>query len=116
MDKYYIASELAFYTNNVQDTYARNIIGKGALAYEYWDKADARGHNALAVHRKIPRLGLLKRYFTHVDENIKRIPIIRQGRIVRYFYLVKCYGYNKGNFPLSNKTILGPGAISKESS
>lgn len=116
MDKYYIASELAFYTNNVQDTYARNIIGKGALAYEFWDKADARGHNALAVHRKIPRLGLLKRYFTHVDENIKRIPIIRQGRIVRYFYLVKCYGYLKGNFPLSNKTILRPGAISKESS
>jgi len=101
MDKYYIASELAFYTDNVQDTYARNIIGKQAMAYEYWDKVDPRGHNALAVHRKIPELGILKRYFTRVDENIRRIPIMRQGRIVQHFYIVKCYGYLNLKFPLT---------------
>ncbi len=101
MDKYYIASELAFYTDNVQDTYARNIIGKQAMAYEYWDKVDPRGHNALAVHRKIPELGILKRYFTRVDENIRRIPIKRQGRIVQHFYIDKCYVYLNLKFPLT---------------
>lgn len=89
-----IASELAFYTARFDRVFSQNVLGKPALAFEYWnDQRYVVGRNALVVDSEFPEVKLLSRYFVSVDRNIKRISITQRGRTIRYFYLVKCYGY-----------------------
>jgi hypothetical protein len=64
------------------------------LAFEYWTpKIDLAGFNALAVDGNPPELDSLRKYFVRVDENIKRLPVMKDGRILGHFYVVKCFGY-----------------------
>ncbi|HEY6996796.1 MAG TPA: glycosyltransferase family 39 protein [Candidatus Binatia bacterium] len=94
LDSHYIAAVLAFYTDDGREVFSRNLVGKPALAFAYWPpKIDPRGFNALAVDTDPPELESLQRYFTRVDEKIQRIPIVRGGRVLDYFYVVKCFGY-----------------------
>jgi hypothetical protein len=94
LDSHYIAAVLAFYTDDGREVFSRNLVGKPALAFAYWPpKIDPRGFNALAVDTDPPKLESLQRYFTRVDEKIQRIPIVRGGRVLDYFYVVKCFGY-----------------------
>jgi dolichol-phosphate mannosyltransferase len=94
LDSHYTAATLSFYTDDSHEVFSRNLVGKRALAFEYWTpKIDLRGYNALAVDINPPKLESLRRYFDRVNENIKRIPVVQDGRILDYFYVVECFGY-----------------------
>jgi hypothetical protein len=51
------------------------------------------GLNALAVDLDDPDLEELRKYFTRVDKNVERIPVMKGDRVLYRFYLVKCFGY-----------------------
>lgn len=94
LDSHYVAAALSFYSDERREVFSRNLVGKRALAFEFWPpKIALVGFNALAVDSNPPKLELLRKYFVRVDENIKRIPVVKAGRIVDYFYVVKCFGY-----------------------
>ena len=94
LDSHYIAAALSFYTGEQRPVFSRNLVGQEALAFEYWSPdIDPLGLNALAIDTDPPKLELLEQYFLRVDEEVKQIPIIKAGRIVGYFYAVKCFAY-----------------------
>jgi hypothetical protein len=45
------------------------------------------------VDAEFPDIALLQQHFMRVDEQVTVVPIVRRGKIVRRFYLVRCYGY-----------------------
>jgi len=98
---YNITSELTFYMQDFRDviSLSRKLLGKNALGFEFWDsRIPLPGSNALAVDADFPPdLSLLHQHFRRVDEQVTVLPIVRQGKIVRRFYLVRCYDYlNQG--------------------
>jgi dolichol-phosphate mannosyltransferase len=94
MDTYNLAAALSFYTDDTHEVFSRNLVGKGARAFDYWtQKIDPVGLNAVAVDLDDPDLEELRKYFTRVDENVKRIPVMKGDRVLYHFYLVKCFGY-----------------------
>jgi len=94
LDSHYIAAALSFYSDDGREVFSRNLVGKRALAFEYWTpKIDLVGFNALAVDGNPPELESLRKYFVRVDENIKQLPIMKGGRVIGHFYVVKCFGY-----------------------
>lgn len=94
MDTYNLAAALSFYTDDTHEVFSRNLVGKGARGFDYWTaKIDPVGLNALAVDLDDPDLEELRKYFTRVDENVKRIPVMKGDRVLYHFYLVKCFGY-----------------------
>jgi dolichol-phosphate mannosyltransferase len=94
MDSHYVASELAFYMQRSNDVFPRVLLGKNALAFEFWKpEVYPRGSNAIAVDTGYPNIALLHQHFSQVDENVMPVSIIRKGKIVRYFYLIRCYNY-----------------------
>jgi dolichol-phosphate mannosyltransferase len=98
LDSHYLAAALSFYGDDARAVFSRNLVGKPALAFEYWTpKIDPRGFNALAVDSNPPELESLQRYFARVDGNVERIPIVKGGRILDYFYVVRCFGYMSAN-------------------
>lgn len=93
MDTHYIASSLSFYADGSHPVASRNVIGRTALAYTYWEpKTALRGMNTLAVDIDPPRTAGLQRYFDRIDK-VERIPVVRRGRTLYFVYLVRCYGY-----------------------
>jgi len=40
-----------------------------------------------------PDIALLQQHFMRVDEQVTVVPIVRRGKIVRRFYVVRCYDY-----------------------
>jgi hypothetical protein len=42
---------------------------------------------------EFPDIALLQQHFMRVDEQVTVVPIVRHGKIVHRFYLVRCYGY-----------------------
>jgi len=96
LDSHYIAAALSFYSNDHRAVFSRNLVGQRALAFEYWSpKIDPVGSNALAVDSDPPKLELLRKYFVRVDEDVKQIPVVKAGRILNHFYVVKCFGYRR---------------------
>jgi dolichol-phosphate mannosyltransferase len=94
MDTYNLAAALSFYTDDTHEIFSRNLVGRRARAFDYWTaKIDPVGLNALAVDLDDPDLEELRKYFTRVDENVKRIPVMKGDRVLYHFYLVKCFGY-----------------------
>ena len=94
LDTHYVAAALSFYTADERAVFSRNLVGKPALAFEYWSpKVDLAGFNALAVDVNPPRVESLEKYFARVDSDVQRIPVMKGKRILHYFYLVKCFGY-----------------------
>jgi hypothetical protein len=111
MDRTNITSELAFYMQDFEDVFSRKVLGKNALGFEFWDsRVPLPGSNAVAVDEdfmadarkdadrsldsaSFPDIALLQQHFMRVDEQVTVVPIVRQGKIVRRFYLVRCYGY-----------------------
>jgi len=94
LDSHYTAAALSYYSDGTRHVFSRNLIGKDALAFEYWrPNIDLTGFNALAVDINPPRLAWLRKYFHRVNEDIKRIPVVKDGRILDYFYVVECFGY-----------------------
>src|SRR5262245_61786966 len=103
MDRYNITSELAFYMQNFEDVFSRKLLGKNALGFEFWDSRVPRpGSNALAVNAEFPPdIGLLQKHFIRVDEQVTVVPIVRRGKIVRRFYVARCYDYLNPNRTLT---------------
>jgi len=94
MDRVNIASELAFYMQDFNDVFSRKVLGKNALGFEFWDsRVPLSGSNAVAVHHEFPDIAPLQQHFMRLDEQVTVVPIVRHGKIVRRFYLVRCYGY-----------------------
>ena len=97
MDRYNITSELAFYTQDFEDVFSlsRKLQGKNALGFEFWDsRVPLPGSNAVAVNADFPPdIALLQQHFMRVDEQVTVVPIVRRGKIVRRFYVVRCYDY-----------------------
>jgi hypothetical protein len=94
MDTYNLAAALSFYTDDTHEVFSRNLVGRRARAFDYWtQKIDPVGLNALAVDLDDPDLEDLRKYFTRVDENVERIPVMKGDRVLYHFYLVKCFGY-----------------------
>jgi hypothetical protein len=94
LDSHYLAAALSFYSDDGREVFSRNLIGKPALAFAYWTpEIDPSGFNALAVDTDPPDVESLQGYFIRVDEKIERIPIVKSGRVLDYFYVVKCFGY-----------------------
>jgi len=44
----------------------------------------------------------LQQHFMRVDEQVTVVPIVKRGKIVRRFYIVRCYDY-------LNQTDITPG-------
>ena len=96
MDRYNITSELAFYMQDFEDVFSRKLLGKNALGFEFWDsRVPLPGSNAVAVdvYAEFPDIALLQQHFMRVDEQVTVVPIVRRGKIVRRFYVVRCYDY-----------------------
>ena len=94
MDRNYVVSEMAFYTENSHDVIPRTLLGKKALAFEFWESETLpAGANVVAVGRLFPKLSLLRSHFRNVDQEVTVVQITRHGKIVRRFYLVRCYDY-----------------------
>jgi len=63
-------------------------VGKHARAFDYWTaKIDPAGLNAVAVDLDDPDLEELRKYFTRVDENVERIPVMKVIGFLYRFYL-----------------------------
>jgi dolichol-phosphate mannosyltransferase len=94
LDTHYVASALTFYAGDKHPVFSRNLVGKRALAFEYWrPDPEPIGWNAVAVDFEPPVTEMLKRYFVRVDDQPERVPIRRGDRLLHYVYLVHCYGY-----------------------
>jgi dolichol-phosphate mannosyltransferase len=94
MDRKDITSELAFYMQDFEDVFSRKVLGKNALGFEFWDsRVPLPGSNAVAVDDQFPDIALLQQHFMRVDKPVTVVPIVRRGKIVRRFYVVRCYGY-----------------------
>src|SRR5262245_48446653 len=95
MDRQNITAELTFYVQDFKHVFSRKLLGKNALSFEFWDsRVPLPGSNALAVNAEFPPdIALLQQHFMPVDEQVTVVPIVRHGKIVRRFYLVRCYGY-----------------------
>src|SRR5499426_989333 len=96
VDRKDMTSELAFYMQDFEDVFSRKVLGKNALGFEFWDsRVPPPGSNAVAVgdDEFFPNIALLQQHFMRVDEQATVVPIVRHGKIVRRFYLVRCYGY-----------------------
>ena len=103
MDRYNITSELTFCMQDSEDviSLSRKLLGKHALGFEFWaSTGPLAGANGLAVYDQFPaNIALLRQHFMQVDEQLTVVPIMRRGKIVRRFYVVRCYDYF--NQPLS---------------
>src|SRR5262245_22466885 len=95
MDRQNITAELTFYMQDVEDVFSRKLLGKNALSFEFWDsRLPPPGSNALAVNAEFPPdIALLQQHFMRVDEQVTVVPIVRRGKIVRRFYVARCYDY-----------------------
>jgi hypothetical protein len=97
MDRYNTTSQLTFYMHDFEDVFSlsRKLFGKNALGFEFWNsRVPLSGANALAVYAEFPpNLSVLQQHFMRVDEQIRVVPIVRRSKIVRRFYVVRCYDY-----------------------
>jgi dolichol-phosphate mannosyltransferase len=93
MDTHYMAAALSFYADDAFEVFSRNLVGRRARAFDYWIKTEPAGLNALAVDLSPPDLELLRKHFARVEEDVRRIPVMKGDRILRYLYLVRCFNY-----------------------
>jgi 4-amino-4-deoxy-L-arabinose transferase-like glycosyltransferase len=100
-DGYQIPSEITFYTPNHEPTYSGEIIGKEGLQYDYWTNTAALvGKNAIFVRSDALRVRDIERLRKHFDvvEEDAPLEIVRHNRVVRIFYICRCYGYRGVDF------------------
>jgi dolichol-phosphate mannosyltransferase len=96
MDKYMIASELAFYLKNVENVTSSNLFGRDGLMYGFWfDPKDQKGKPMILVGVKPDMLSgeELGKYFEKLDPVIK-VDLIKQGKPAGAFYYRIGYSYS----------------------
>ena len=95
-DKYYLAAELGFYTQEPDEQVNAFALGKNGLGYRYWtDLHKFDGLPAIAVLNKPSRelLAELGEDFERTDTP-RRIDVVVGPHLSRTFYVVNCYGYH----------------------
>jgi dolichol-phosphate mannosyltransferase len=92
MDRYFLASQIAFYNRQSKDpvnsSVGSGVLGKNSLMYNYWfQPADFRGSNAILISLKRHELeqDSLSRRFHRITE-IRQQDVIKQGVSVGSFY------------------------------
>ena len=93
-DSYQTASEVAFYTKGQPVTYCAPLAGRKLNQYDFWPGCeDFSGKNAIYVGR-IPGYVSpeLRAAFGSVVED-KPLEVVRGGRVIRSFGIVKCYNF-----------------------
>jgi hypothetical protein len=100
MDRYAIASEVAFYApdqgRSVQNTTSRHLFGGVGLMYEGWFPVAAqRGRTLLLVSLKPqditgPRI---QSCATHLDPPQEGVLTTREGKLMHRYYYRILYGY-----------------------
>lgn len=92
MDRYFLASQIAFYNRMSKDpvnsSVGSGVLGKNSLMYNYWfQPADLQGKNAILVSLKRHELeqDSLSARFHHLTE-IQQQEVVKQGVAVGSFY------------------------------
>ncbi|MHC1551622.1 glycosyltransferase family 39 protein [Phyllobacterium sp. K27] len=92
MDRYFLASQIAFYNRRSKDpvnsSVGSGVLGKNSLMYNYWfQPADLQGKNAILFSLKRHELehDSLSKHF-HRLANIQQQEVIKQGIAVGRFY------------------------------
>lgn len=93
MDRYAIASELAFYSHNqpkaIQETTAAHLFGDMGLMYEQWfPPARQAGRTLLLVAWKPDALAA-----PHLQQHVQRLEDIHEGTLTRHGSLIRHYYY-----------------------
>lgn len=96
--QYGMAAAVAFYTPNQLPTHLWTTPKVHGENYRFWDDFRAlKGQDALFVAKRASHvdgcLPGLRTSFARVADP-ERLPIVVDGREVRAFYLVRCYGFN----------------------
>lgn len=94
MDKYMIASELAFYLKDVENVSSSNLFGSDGLMYGFWfNPQDQKGKTMILVGIKPDMLPteLLAKYFEKLNPVVK-VDLFKKGKPSgAYYYRI---GYN----------------------
>jgi hypothetical protein len=99
-DDYQVPSEITFYTANHETTYSAEILGREGLQYDYWtDTERLLGKDAIFVRSNAHGRGSMERIRKHFDlvEEDTPLDIVRHNRVLRVFYIYRCYGYRGPN-------------------
>jgi hypothetical protein len=96
--QYGVAAQTAFYTPGQPRVLLWERPRRHGQNYRYWDRfEELRGQDALFVTKKAERLAPavaeLREHFARVLES-QRLPVLRGGREVRAFHLVRCEGFD----------------------
>ncbi|MSP93581.1 MAG: glycosyltransferase family 39 protein [Myxococcales bacterium] len=95
-DRYNLAAELGFYTNEPEAQVNTFALGAGGLGFRYWTRlANWEGHPAVAVLTQ-PRRGTLdelRANFAAVEQP-RRVEVAGTGTSRRVAWLVNCHGYH----------------------
>ncbi len=97
-DQYGTAAIEAFYLPDQRHVYLWSPPRHHGESYRHWDRfAALRGQNALLAVKRIERLTgaipSVRSHFARVDEP-EELPIEVDGRVVRSFYLVRCWDFD----------------------
>jgi len=106
MDRYAIASELAFYrldrTRSIQNTTASHLFGGSGLMYEAWfPLAALQGRTLLLVALEPQDVTgpHIESFATRLDPPQQRTLTTRDGKLVHRYYYRVLYGYHGGETP-----------------
>jgi 4-amino-4-deoxy-L-arabinose transferase-like glycosyltransferase len=97
------AAELQFYMKGHPEIYAQTVLGKRALAYDYWfDPVLLKGRDALFIWSGLENFpdvnsGLLEKYFIRI-EKLEPFTVKRGEKPLRTFRIYRCYGYKGYDF------------------
>lgn len=99
MDRYVIASELAFYARDqrrsVSGTASRHLFGLDALMYEQWFPVKQQeGRTLLLVGWNAQDLSApqIESHVARLDP-VQEAELVRDGRFIRHYYFRVAYGY-----------------------
>lgn len=117
MDRYRLASELAFYAPDrgvsVPETASEHLFGKAGLMYEQWFPVEnLRGRTLLLVAWDTRSLGpeLLEPCVARLQP-IKPLDLWREGHFIRHLYYRVAYGYQPLERPRSTHAARPPGVL-----
>ncbi len=97
------SAELQFYLKGHPPTWAQTVLGKKALAYDYWfDPKPLLGKDALFVWSDLERFpdeksGLLEKYFDRIQP-LEPFTVYRGKHPLRTFRIYYCSGYKGFSF------------------
>jgi dolichol-phosphate mannosyltransferase len=95
MDRYAIASELAFYTNPALETSSAHLFGGMGLMYERWTPPELQEGRTLLLVAWDPKDLAGRDVESHAERlgPIEDDVLLRGGRVIRHYYHRVAYNY-----------------------